>query len=94
METTMEELTSRLEKLAGEVQSIRRSHGGHLASRPRGPLTAAEWGAIAMEEAQRNAELNSQILAQALTEMGIVGEPVSHDELFRLYEEAGFDSEC
>jgi hypothetical protein len=46
-----------------------------------------------MEDAECNAEYYSQIFAQALTEMGIVGEPPNPDDLFRLCEEAGFDPE-
>jgi hypothetical protein len=95
METTILEITHRLDKLENEVRSIRREYGGdrHVPPRLRGPLTPAEWGAIAMEDAERNAAHYSEILAQALTEMGIVGEPISRDELFRLYEEAGINSQ-
>jgi hypothetical protein len=95
METTILELTTRLEKLESEVRTMRREHdnGRHIPLRPKTPLTPAEWGAIATEDAERNAEYYSQILVQALTEMGIVGEPLNPDELFRLYEEAGFDPE-
>jgi len=95
METTIFELTNRLEKLENEMRLMRRENGGgyHLQLRPRGSLTAADWGAIATEEAERNAEYCSQLLAQALTEMGIVGESISRDELFKRYEQAGFDPE-
>jgi len=93
METTILELASRLEKLENEMRLLRREndHGSHLPLQPRASLTAAEWGAIATEEAERNAEYYSQLLAQALTVMGITGEPISRDELFRRYEQAGFD---
>ncbi len=95
METTIFELTHRLERLENEVHSLRREYGNgqQLPLQPRSPLTAAEWGAIAMEDAERNAEQYSRILAQALTEMGIVGEPISQDELFKLYERSGLDPE-
>jgi hypothetical protein len=72
------------------MRLIRRENdrGSNLPLQPRGPLTAAEWGAIATEEAERNAEYYSQLLAQALTVMGITGEPISRDELFKRYEQA------
>ncbi|MDZ7292519.1 MAG: hypothetical protein ONB44_22765 [candidate division KSB1 bacterium] len=94
METTISEITHRLEKLENEVRSIRHEYGDgrHPPLRHRDQLTPAEWGALAMEDAERNAEYYRQIFAQALTEMGIVGEPIiSPDELFRLYEDAGMD---
>lgn len=95
METTIGEITRRLDKLENEVRSMRRESDGnhHVPPRLRGPLTPAEWGAVAMEDAERNAAHYSEIFAQALTEMGIDGEPLSRDELFRLYEEAGIDSQ-
>jgi hypothetical protein len=95
METTILELTNRLEKLENEMRLMRRENGKghHLPLRPRVPLTAADWGAIATEDAERNAEYYSQLLAQALTEIGIVGEPPTQDELFKRYEQAGFDPE-
>lgn len=95
MEATMLEITNRLEKLENEMRLMRRENGEsyHLQLRPRGALTAADWGAIATEDAERHAEYYSQLLAQALTEMGIEGEPLSRDELFRRYEQAGFNSE-
>jgi hypothetical protein len=95
METTILELTNRLEQVENEMRLMRReySDGRHRPLPLRGPLTAAEWGAIATEEAERNAEYYSRLLAQALTEMEIAGEPISRDQLFRLYEQAGFDPE-
>jgi len=95
MEATMLEITSRLTKLENELRLVRQENVDrrHFPLRPRSPLTAAEWGAIATEDAERHAEYYSQLLTQALTEMGIVGEPLSRDELFRRYEQAGFDSE-
>jgi hypothetical protein len=94
METTIREFTKRLEKLEIEVRAIRDEHAGRrVLPRPKHPLTSAEWGAIAMEDAERNADFYSQLFAETLTEMGIVGEPTSGDELFKLYEEAGFDPE-
>jgi hypothetical protein len=96
METTILELTNRLEKLEDEMRLMRRENGRgrHLPVQPRGPLTAADWGAIATEDAERNAEYYSQLLAQALTEIGIFGESISRDELFKRYEQAGFNPEA
>jgi len=96
MEATMLEITSRLTKLENEMCLVRHENidRRHFPLRPpRSPLTAAEWGAIATEDAERHAEYYSQLLTQALTEMGIVGESISRDELFRRYEQAGFDSD-
>lgn len=95
METTVLELTQRLEKLENELRAIRREGGGKYYLPPRAlrPLGPAEWGAIANEEAARNADYYSQLLTQALTDMGIAGEPLDREALFKLYEEAGFKSD-
>ena len=95
METTILELTNRLEQVENEIRLMRREYGNgrHRPLPLRGPFTAAEWGAIATEEAERNAEYYSRLLTQALTEMGIAGEPISRDQLFQLYEQTGLDPE-
>lgn len=95
MEATMLEITSRLTKLENEMRLVRHENVDRrdFPLRPRSPLTAAEWGAIATEDAERHAEYYSQLLTQALTEMGIVGEPLSRDELFKRYEKERFDPE-
>jgi hypothetical protein len=95
MEKTILELSQRLKKLENELQAIRRESAGKFYLPPRAlhPLGPAEWGAIASEDAERNAEYYSQLMAQALTDMGITGEPLDREALFKLYDEAGFNSD-
>jgi len=97
METTLLDLTQRLEQLEQEVRVLWniRSHSGELPFKPERPLTLAEQGRLILERAKRNAAYESFLLGQVFDEMGITGdEAISRQELQQLYLEAGFDPEA
>ncbi len=96
MEATLNDVVQRLERLESEVQIWRET----IAERQRNalvnkrPLTAAERGAMLIEEAKRNAAYESWRLGQIFDEMGITGPPISRAEARRIYREAGNDPEA
>jgi len=97
METTLLDLTQRLEQLEQEVRVLWNvhSHSGELPFKPERPLTLAEQGRLMMERAERNAAYESKRLGEIFDQMGITRDPtMTRAKVQQMYLEAGFDPEA
>lgn len=97
METTIIDLSRRVEKLEHEVRALRNERYGPREApfiKPR-PLTLAEQGRLMMERAKRNAAYESFLLGQIFDEMGIPSDPaMTRKKVQQMYLDAGFDPEA
>jgi hypothetical protein len=97
METTLFDLTQRLEQLEQEVRVLWNIHSqsGRLPLKPERPLTLAEQGRLMIERAQRNAAYESFLLGKIFDEMGIPRDPtMTREKVQQMYLDAGFDPEA
>jgi hypothetical protein len=86
MPLTLEDLEKRLAALEQEVAYLRQRLEG-----PPADETALQRGHRLWREAKASQAAISAITEKVFAEMGITGEPVSHEELRKMMLEAGVD---
>jgi|GEM_PF-3543061 len=93
MEPTADDLIKRIKELEEQILQMRIKEGRTLYQSKRllAQRTPAEWGALAVSEAELKSEFYSQLWAQMLAVPEEAGKSIDREELFERYELAGFD---
>ena len=94
MEQTTSDLITRIEELEEQIRQMRIKEGkiSYQSKRALPEITAAEWGALAVNETELKTEFYSQLWTQMLVVPEEAGRPKSREELFERYEQFGFDA--